>query len=82
VAGDVEKAAPAAGGLDLPGHAGARRSRPATDQRAHVDDRQTRTWHASILPDASDRRRWRRARALEQAGAGIQAGIETVAPAG
>src|SRR5215831_11246041 len=55
MAGDVEKAALAAGGLDLPGHTGPHRSRRATGQWAYIDDRQhgraTRTCHAPILPD-------------------------------
>jgi hypothetical protein len=55
MAGDVEEAALAAGGLDLPGHASPRRSRCAADQGTHIDDRQrgrtTRTWHEPILPD-------------------------------
>jgi hypothetical protein len=51
----VEKAALAARGLDLPGHTGPHRSRRATDQWAHIDDRQpgrtTQTCHQPILPD-------------------------------
>jgi hypothetical protein len=35
----VEKAALAAGGLNLPGHSSPHRSRRATYQRAHIDDR-------------------------------------------
>jgi alpha-beta hydrolase superfamily lysophospholipase len=40
MASHVEKAAFAAGGLDLPGHASPRRSRRRAGQRAHIDDGQ------------------------------------------
>jgi hypothetical protein len=60
MAGQVEKAALAAGLLDLPGHNSPRRSRRTTGQRTHIDDRQhgrtSRTCHQSILPEARCRR--------------------------
>src|SRR5579872_1961193 len=56
MAGCVEKAALAAGRLDLRGHGSPPRTWPATKQRTHVDDRQrrciTRIGHEPILPDA------------------------------